>query len=77
MRVLGDETLRDIARELVETLRRNVAIDWTLRGSFRAEMRLLVRPILRKHVHPPDKLEKDTITVLEQTEAPSEGWAAA
>ncbi len=75
--VLGDETLRDIARELVDTVRSNVTIDWTLRENVRAHLRVLVRRILRKHGYPPDRQEKATITVLEQAEVLSEGWAAA
>ena len=77
VQVLGDETLRDIARELVQTVRNNVTIDWTLRENVRAQLRVLVRRILRKHGYPPDKQEKATQTVLEQAEALSEGWAAA
>ena len=75
--VLGDETLRAIAQELVETVRRNVTIDWTLRENVRAQLRVLVRRILRKHGYPPDKQEKATITVLEQAEVLSEGWAVS
>ena len=74
VRVLGDHTLRAIARELVETVRRNVTIDWTLRENVRAQLRVLVRRILRKHGYPPDKQEKATQTVLEQAEVLSEGW---
>ena len=77
VQVLGDETLRFIARELVETVRRNVTIDWTLRENVRAQLRVLVRRILRKHGYPPDKQEKATQTVLEQAEVLSHGWAAA
>ena len=77
VQVLGDETLRDIARELVETVRGNVTIDWTLRENVRAQLRVLVRRILRKHGYPPDKQEQATLTVLEQAEVLSEGWAAA
>ena len=76
VQVLGDETLRDIARELVDTVRRNVTIDWTLRENVRANLRRLVKRILRKHGYPPDKQEKATRTVLEQAEALSAGWAA-
>ena len=76
VRVLGDETLRDIARELVETVRGNVTIDWTLRENVRANLRRLVKRILRKHGYPPDKQEKATRTVLEQAEALSAGWTA-
>ena len=73
--VLGDETLRGIARELVETVRGNVTIDWTLRENVRANLRRLVKRILRKHGYPPDKQEKATRTVLEQAEVLSAGWA--
>ena len=77
VQVLGDETLRAIARELVDTVRGNVTIDWTLRENVRAKLRTLVKRILRKHGYPPDKQEKATITVLEQAEVLSEGWAKA
>ena len=49
VQVLGDETLRDIARELVDTVRNNVTIDWTLRENVRANLRRLVRRTLRQH----------------------------
>ena len=75
VQVLGDETLRDIARELVETVRGNVTIDWTLRENVRAHLRRLVKRILRKHGYPPDKQEKATRTVLEQAEVLSAEWA--
>ncbi len=76
VQVLGDETLRDIARALVETVRGNVTIDWTLRENVRANLRRLVKRILRRHGYPPDKQEKATLTVLEQAEALSAGWTA-
>jgi type I restriction enzyme R subunit len=75
VKVLGDETLRAIARELVETVRRNVTIDWMLRENVRAQLRVLVKRILRKHGYPPDKQEKATQTVLEQAEVLSQEWA--
>ncbi len=76
VKVLGDETLRDIARELVTTVRNNVTIDWTLRENVRAQLRVLVKRILRKHGYPPDKQEKATQTVLEQAALLSGQWAA-
>ena len=76
VQVLGDETLRDIARELVDTVLRNVTIDWTLRENVRANLHRLVKRILRKHGYPPDKQEEATRTVLEQAEVLSAGWAA-
>ena len=77
VKVLGDEALRAIARELVATVRANVTIDWTVRENVRAHLRVLVRRILRRHGYPPDKQEKATQTVLEQAEALSQAWASA
>jgi type I restriction enzyme R subunit len=77
VKVLGEPTLRQIARELVETVRRNVTIDWTLRENVRAQLRVLVKRILRKYGYPPDKQEKATETVLEQAGLFSEAWACA
>ena len=77
VKVLGDETLRTIAQELVETVRRNATIDWTVRESVRAGMRNAVRRVLRRHGYPPDKQEKAIRTVLEQAELLSEEWANA
>jgi type I restriction enzyme R subunit len=77
VKVLGDETLRTIARELVATVRNNVTIDWTLRENVRAQLRVLVKRILRKHGYPPDKQEKATQTVIEQAEVLSAEWATA
>jgi type I restriction enzyme, R subunit len=72
--VLGDENLRTIARELVETVRKNVSIDWTVKESVRAKLRLMVKRVLRKNGYPPDKQEKATQTVLQQAELLCAGW---
>ena len=77
VQVLGDATLRAIAQELVRTVRANVTIDWTLRENVRAQLRVLVKRILRKHGYPPDKQEQATQTVMEQAEVLSAAWAAA
>src|SRR5262249_3095853 len=77
VQVLGDETLRDIARELVDTVRRNTSIDWNLKESARAKLRVIVKRILRKYGYPPDKQERAAITVLEQAELFSEQWLLA
>jgi type I restriction enzyme R subunit len=76
VKVLGDATLRTIAQELVRTVRANVTIDWTMRENVRAQLRILVKRILRKYGYPPDKQEKATQTVLEQAELLSAAWAA-
>jgi type I restriction enzyme R subunit len=75
VKVLGEPTLVQIARELVETVKRNVTIDWTLRENVRAHLRVIVKRILRKYGYPPDKQEKATQLVLEQAEVLSAGWA--
>src|SRR5579885_3323370 len=75
--LLGDETLKTIARELVETVRKNTTIDWTIRENVRAHLRVLVKRILRKYGYPPDKQERATQTVLEQAEVLSANWASA
>lgn len=75
VKVLGDDSLRAIARELVATVRANISIDWTVRENVRAQLRVLVKRILRKHGYPPDKQEKATQTVLEQAEVLSAEWA--
>jgi type I restriction enzyme, R subunit len=61
----------------VEAVKRNVTIDWTVRDNVRAQLRVIVKQILRKHGYPPDKQERATQTVLEQAEALSDAWPAA
>jgi Domain of unknown function (DUF3387)/Putative DNA-binding domain len=68
VKVLGDETLRQIAIDLVNTIRNNITIDWTVKENVRAKMRAAVKRLLRKYGYPPDKQEKVTETVLEQAE---------
>lgn len=73
--VLGDDTLRHIARELVDTVRRNTSIDWTIRENVQAKMRIAVKMILRKHGYPPDMEAKATETVLEQAKLLADQFA--
>jgi len=74
--ILGDETLRMIARELVETVRRNTSIDWTVKENVRAKLRTMVKRILRKYDCPPDKQETAPLTLLGQAELLCRDWAA-
>ena len=74
VKILGDHVLRAIARELVATVRAGVTIDWSIRENVRAQLRVLIKRILRRHGYPPDKQEKATQTVLEQAEVLSEEW---
>jgi type I restriction enzyme, R subunit len=77
VQVLGDESLRTIARELVENVRKNISLDWTQRENVQAKLRVIVKRILKKYGYPPDKQDKATQTVLEQAEVLSENWATA
>jgi type I restriction enzyme R subunit len=71
---LGDETLKKIAHELTENLRKNVSVDWSVRESVRAKLRLMVKRILRKYKYPPDKQEEAIELVLRQAETLSTSW---
>jgi type I restriction enzyme, R subunit len=75
VKVLGEPTLTKIARELADMVKKNVTIDWTVRENVRAQLRVLVKRILRKYGYPPDKHEQATKIVLEQAEVLSETWA--
>src|SRR6266853_683799 len=77
VKVLSDEMVAPIARELVATVRNNATIDWTLRENVRAQLRVLVKRILRKYGYPPDKQDKATQTGLEQAALFSEAWTTA
>jgi type I restriction enzyme R subunit len=68
VKVLGEPTLQMIARELVQTVRSNASIDWTIKETVRAKLRVMVKRILRKYGYPSDLQEKATQTVLEQPE---------
>ncbi|OPY14489.1 MAG: Type-1 restriction enzyme R protein [Syntrophus sp. PtaB.Bin001] len=72
--VLGDETLRIIAQELVRAVRNSVTIDWTVRENVRAQMRVIIKRILRKYGYPPDKQARATELVLEQAEVLCKDW---
>ena len=68
VKVLGDETLKTIAREIADKVRANATIDWTIRESARAKLMVLVRRTLNKWGYPPDKQQKAIDTVLKQAE---------
>lgn len=74
VRELTDETLKKIAHELTESLRRNITVDWSARESVRARLRVMVKRILRKYKYPPDQQEGAVELVLKQAEALGEAW---
>jgi len=75
VRELTDETLKKIAHELTENLRKNIAVDWSARESVRATLRLMVKRVLRKYKYPPDQQEQAVELVLKQAEALGEAWS--
>jgi len=75
VRELNDEILKKIAHELTENLRKNIKVDWAERESVRANLRLMVRRILRKYKYPPDQQEGAVELVLQQVQALGEDWA--
>ena len=79
--VLGDQTLKLIAHELVESVRKNTSIDWQLKQSVQARLRVLVKRILRKYKYPPDDPATGEYTVsvnkvLDQAELLADFWTA-
>ena len=74
--VMGNDQLRVIAHELLNSLKSNASVDWQHRESARARMRILVKHILRKYGYPPDLQDAAVQTVLQQAEALSVKWAA-
>ena len=74
VRELGDETLKKIAHELAESLRKNITVDWAIRDSVRASLRLLVKRILRKYKYPPDQQNEAVELVLQQAQTLGDAW---
>jgi type I restriction enzyme R subunit len=75
--VMGDKALREIAQLLVHKLKGSVKVDWAVRDSVRAQLRLDVKKILKKHGYPPDLQDAATKLVLEQAEKLTEQWVSA
>ncbi|PIE68275.1 MAG: DEAD/DEAH box helicase, partial [Deltaproteobacteria bacterium] len=73
--MLGDEKLRTIAQLLVERVKRSVSIDWTLRENARAQIRVMVKRILRQYGYPPDLQKAATELVIEQAEVLCKEWS--
>jgi type I restriction enzyme, R subunit len=75
VRELTDETLKKIAHELAENLRKNLTVDWSARESVQAKLRLMVKRILRKYRYPPDQQDAAVELVLQQAKVLGEAWA--
>ena len=74
--VMGEQVLVQIAREIADILRKNVRVDWSVRESVRARLRVLVKTLLKRYKYPPDQQDKATELVLTQAEVVSEELAA-
>jgi len=74
VKVLGDETLKTIAREIADKVRKNASIDWNLKESARARLMVIVRRTLNKYGYPPDMQQKAVDTVLKQAEVLADWW---
>ena len=72
---MGDAKLKVIAAELITKVKQSVTIDWTVRESARAKIKVMVKRILKKHGYPPDLQEEATKTVLQQAELLCADWA--
>ena len=75
VRELTDDTLKQIAKELVQAIRKSATIDFTVKKSVQARMRLEIRRLLRKYRYPPDKREEAVKLIMEQAQYFGEEWA--
>ncbi len=73
--VMGDDTLRSLAQVLVQRVRQNMSIDWTIKESARAKLRTTVRRLLREYGYPPDQQKLATENILQQTELLADEWS--
>ncbi len=72
---MGDATLKKLATELTQNLRSSTTVDWQVRDSVRARMRLLIKRLLRKYKYPPKGQEEAVALVLQQAEALADSWS--
>lgn len=75
LRALGDSTLKKLAQELTEQLRQSTSVDWKVRDSIRAKMRILLKRLLRKYKYPPEGQDEAVVRVIEQAEALADSWS--
>jgi type I restriction enzyme R subunit len=76
VRELGDTNLRELAKYITEQLRKSTTVDWQVRDSVRARLRILVRRALKKWDYPPDKAEEAIALCLKQAEVLSHSWSS-
>ncbi|MCK5357774.1 MAG: DUF3387 domain-containing protein, partial [Elusimicrobiales bacterium] len=72
--VMGHDKLRELARVLLEKVKANTSIDWTIKESVQAKLRVIVKRILRQYGYPPDLAKLATANVLKQAEMLAEEW---
>src|SRR5690606_13097140 len=72
---MGDATLKQLATELTEQLRKSTTVDWQVRDSVRAKMRILIKRLLKKYKYPPEGQEEAVALVLQQAETLADDWS--
>jgi type I restriction enzyme R subunit len=77
LKTMGDATLKQLAAELTEQLRKSTTVDWQVRDTVRAQMRILIKRLLRKYKYPPEGQEEAVTLVLQQAEALADDWSKA
>ena len=76
VKIIGDEKLKELAHALVEQVKANTSIDWTIRESVRSKLKVIVKRLLRKYGYPPDKQKMAVDRILQQSEMFAESWTS-
>lgn len=75
LKTMGDATLKQLATELTEQLRNSTTVDWQVRDSVRAKMRILIKRLLKKYKYPPEGQDEAVALVLKQAETLADDWS--
>ncbi len=73
--ILGDKVLAEIAKEVTRLIKQNVSVDWEIRESVQAKLKVMIKRLLREYGYPPDKEKMATELVLKQAEGFAEDWS--
>ncbi len=65
--IMGEDILKQIARDLTQSIKNNISVDWAIRESVQAKMKMTIKRLLKKYGYPPDKTAKAVDIVMEQT----------
>ena len=76
VKIIGDEKLKELAHVLVEKVKANTSIDWTIRENVKSKLKVIVKRILRRYGYPPDKQKMAVDRILKQSELFAESWTS-